>query len=291
MFEGKKVAFIASGGGGRGVAHGGVLRACEDMGIKFDLLIGASAGAICVAFYSQYGDSDTVIDLFRRGLDKKYSRTFSWRNMISFKNFFSNRIKTGLIDLQGAEEYFAKTLEINDFRRLPIPTYISVTNLTSGMGEMFGPGYKDHIPISTAVVASSCVPIIFRPVEIEGSFYIDGEIKRPTAVNAAFELGADAVIISDIYKPHISGIEATSMLNIAGQMANMLLQDKSMRGIKIASARFPNKDIVLISPDVGQLSAFSTQPWEQLENLGYNAAIKELANYARKPKTLVPPPK
>lgn len=279
MFEGKKVAFIASGGGGRGIAHCGVLRACESMGIKFDFLIGASAGAVCVALYSQSEDSDTIIDLFRRGADKKYSKNFSWHNMIGLKNFISGRIKTGIFDLAGAEEYFAKILDINDFRKLSIPTYISVTNLNTGMGEMFGPGHKDHVPISKAIVASSCVPLIFRPVKIDGSYYIDGEIKRPTAVNNAFELGADIAIVSDIYKPYIHNIENSNMWNIVGQMTSMLLEDKSMRGIKIANARFPDKKVILISPDVGNISALTTRPWKKLESLGHSAALKVLDEY------------
>lgn len=284
MFEGKKVAFIASGGGGRGVAHGGVLRACEDMGIKFDLLIGASAGALCVAFYSQYENADRMIDLFRKKKDKKYGKSFNWTSMMGFKKFLSPKIKTGFIDLISAEEFLADTLDINDFTKLPIPTYISVTNLSTGMGEMIGPGMKEHVPISKAIVASSCFPIIFRPVEIDGNYYIDGEIKRPTAVNTAFELGADVVIVSDTYKPHTSKIETSSMLNIAGQMASMLLEDKSMRGIKIANARFPDKEIILVSPKIGHMSIFSTQPWQKLEEYGYKAAMKELKQYALRNK-------
>lgn len=280
MFEGKKVAFIASGGGGRGVAHGGVLRACEEMGIKFDMLLGASAGALVVAFYSQYQDADKIADLFRKRKNKKYNMHFGWPTMIGLKKFISPRIKSGLIDLASAEEYFEKHLDINDFRKLPIPTYISVTNISTGVGEMIGPGLKDHVPVSKAIVASSCFPIIFRPVKIDGNYYIDGEIKRPTAVNTAFELGADVVVVSDTYSPHTSNIEKSSMWNIAGQMASMLLEDKSMRGIKIANARFPDKEIILISPKIGHMSIFSTQPWEKLEQYGYDAAIEKLAKYA-----------
>lgn len=279
MFSGKKVAFIASGGGGRGVAHGGVLKACEDMGINFNLLIGASAGAICVAYYSQVKSAEKVLDMFKPVGKRQYDKVFGWRKMISLKNFFSSRIKTGFIDTAGAEEFFRKSLDINDFRKLDIPTYISATNLNTGCGELFGPDVNSDIPISQALVASCCVPIIFRPVKIKNSYYIDGEIKRPTAVNTAFELGADVAIVSDIYHPYTKDIEKTSMFNIAGQMASMLLEDKSMRGIKIAQNKFPDKEIILISPDVGDMSALHTFSYKRLENLGYNAALKELQCY------------
>ena len=279
MFKGKKIAFIASGGGGRGVAHGGVLKACEDMNIKFDLLIGASAGAICVAYYAQNRNAERVLDMFRPAGERQYDKVFGWRKMLSFKNFFSTKIKTGLIDMIGAEEFFRESLDIDDFNKLDIPIYISATNLSTGCGELFGPGTNADVPISKAIVASSCVPIIFRPVKIKDSYYIDGEIKRPTAVNTAFELGADIAIVSDIYHPYTKNIENSNMFNIAGQMASMLLEDKSMRGIKIAKNKFPNKEVILISPKVGDISALHTFSYKRLENLGYNAAIRKLRNY------------
>jgi NTE family protein len=282
MFKNKKVAFIASGGGGRGVAHGGVLKACEDMGIKFDFLIGSSSGAIFVTYYSQLKSADAILDLFKPARKRQLGRAFGWRHMISFKNFFSKNIKSGIIDLSGAEEFFRKTLDINDFKKLDMPVYMSATNLNSGEGEIFGPGFNDHVPISQAIVASCCLPIIFRPVKIGSSYYIDGEVKRPTTVNNAFELGADVAIVSDTYTSKMKNIEKTSMFGIFGQMANMLFEDKSMRGVKIAKSRFPNKEIIVVNPDVGNMSSMHTFSYKKLENLGYNAAIKILQNYREK---------
>jgi NTE family protein len=276
MFKNKKVAFIASGGGARGVAHGGVLKACEEAKIKFDLLIGASAGAICVAYYSQTPDADRLIDMFKPKRKRKYNKTFGWRKMIGIKNFFSSRIKTGIVDTASAEKFFRESLDTDDFNKLKIPTYISATNLSTGNGELFGTGIEPSVPISKAIVASCCVPIIFRPVKINESFYIDGEIKRPTAVNTAFELGADIAIVSDIYQPHTDGIEKSNMFNIASQMVSMLLEDKSMRGIKIAKGKFPDKKVILISPNVGDISAIHTFSYKKLEKLGYQAAKREL---------------
>lgn len=279
MFEGKKVAFIASGGGGRGIAHGGVMKACEELGIKIDMVIGASAGAIFAAFYGQNQSAERLIDLFRPSSERKFNLEFGWKNMISLKNFFSPNMKTGLFDLAGAEEYFARTLAINDFRELNFPIYVSATNLRTDSGELFGPGFNDHVPISKVVAASCCVPVIFRPMKIGNDYYIDGEIKRPTAVNTACELGADIVIVSDSYKPETKGIESSNMFNIASQMASMLLEDKSMRGIKIARSRFPDKEIILISPNLGKISAFNTYAWKKLSDLGYEEAMNVLQEY------------
>ena len=280
MFKGKKVALITSGGGGRGIAHAGVIRACEKMGIEFDILIGVSAGAIGAVLYSINKDSDKIVDNFRPFWKRKYKfPTFGWGRMLTMKGFFKRNITSGLFDLEAAQEFLKKSLPVDNFNDLPIPTYIAATSLERHDGVMFGPGINDHVPISKALMASCCIPILFRPVEIDGEHYVDGEIKRPLSIETAIELGAEIVIVSDIYSPHVDGIGNSNMFNIGSQIANMLLGDKSLRGIKICKAKYPDREIILISPPVGNISALNTYAWEKLERTGYNTAIKVLREY------------
>lgn len=279
MFKNHKVAFVASGGSGRGIAHAGVMRACHKVGIKFDILIGASAGAIGAILYNQHaGDTDKMVDNFRPTWKRKYNfPQFNWGKLITLHNFFNKRIKSGLFDLSKAEEFLRANLITDDFNQLPIPTYISATNLEDHVGEFFGPGINDHVPISKALVASCCVPVLFRPVKIGSHYYVDGEIKRPLALEMAIEKGADIVIMSDVYTPYVKGIGTSGMFNILGQIMNMLLEDKSMRGVKICQEHFPDKKVILISPPVGDIGAFDTSKYEQLERAGYNAAMRVLS--------------
>lgn len=280
MFNGKKVAFVASGGGGRAIAHIGVIRACHRLGIKFDILVGASAGAVAAVMYNQHnGNTDMMLDHFRPFWKRKYKfPQFNWGTMISFKRFFSRRIKSGIFDLYNAEKFLRKTLYTNKFSELSIPTYVSATNLDTKNGDFFGPDINSDIPISRALIASCCVPVIFRPVKINNVYYIDGEVKRPLAIEMAIEKGADIVIVSDIYTPHIAGIGTSNMFNIFTQIINMLIEDKSMRGVKICQEHFPDKKIILVSPAVGDISSLSTRYYKKLELAGYNSAIKVLLN-------------
>ena len=88
MFEGKKVALVATGGSSRAVAHIGVIKACEEMGIQISSIIGASAGAIVAAYYGQNLNLDKLIDYCRPTLLKKYnSEILGWNQMVSLKNF------------------------------------------------------------------------------------------------------------------------------------------------------------------------------------------------------------
>lgn len=277
MFKGKKVALVLTGGGGRCIAHAGVIKACEKMDIKFDLIIGASAGALCAVWYSIYNDAERIVDNFRPARKRKYKvKPFGWRNFITTKKFFSRNFKSGLFDLSNGEKFFADTLPINNFDELPIPTYVSVTNLDRNEGILIGPNKRSHIPISKALVASCCIPVLFRPIEIDGEYYVDGEIKRPLSINEAVELGADVIIVSDIYTPNTINIGKSSMFNIGSQIANMMLGDKSKRGIKICEAKYPDKKIILISPPVGSISALNTYAYDKLSNTGYNTAIRIL---------------
>lgn len=275
MFDGKKVAFLATGGGGRGIAHAGVMKACEKLGIKFDILIGASAGAIAIVYHNQYKDVDKMIDHFRPKRSRHFKfEQFKWNHFLSLKSFFSRNIKSGIFDLRSGEEWFRKTLAIDDFDELDTPLYISATNLDTNSGVLFGPGIEPKVSISKAIVASCCIPVLFRPVKIGDHYYVDGEIKRPMSIQSAIDFGADVVIVSDMYAPCVNNIGTSSVFNIAGQITNMMLEDKSYRGIQFCKVRYPSKKMILISPATGDLSAFSTGSYERLVDAGYNAAIK-----------------
>lgn len=277
MFKGKKVALVATGGGSKSIAHIGVLSACEELGIEIDLMIGASAGAIIAVYYSQFLNTDMLIDHFRPDKDRNYDfKQFGWKKMFSLKNFFSRDIVRGIFDLTKTEEFFAENLETNKFSDLKIPTFISATNLNDYCGVLFGPGNMDHVPISRALTASCCIPMLFRPVEIDGKFYVDGEIKRPLSTNAAAEYGADIIIVSDIYNPMIMNMAKISMFDIATEVINMVLEDKSLRGFDLAKTRHPNKKIILLSPKVSNLSTFKSSNYIDIIKAGYDAAIGPL---------------
>ena len=278
MFGNKTVAFVATGGGGRSLAHTGVIQACKDLGIKFDLMIGASSGAIATVFYSQYRNTDMVLDYFRPKKKKKHGlASFNWGVMMTTKNLFSKEISNGIFDLSYAENFFKEHLPVDNFNQLSIPTYITATNLDSREGVLFGPGTNDSVPISKALIASCCIPLLFRPVEIEGSHYIDGEIRSPAStIEAVIHLGADIIIVSDVYGKTIKNIAKSGMTAIASEVINMVLEDKSLRGVRTYRNKYPNKIIITIEPELSQVSAFSTKHYESSYKAGYEAAMMTL---------------
>lgn len=168
-----------SGGGARGIAHIGVLQALEDHGIKPEVLSGTSAGAIVAALYAS-GKSPAEI----LGLVKEASL---------FKFFKVGLPYSGLTKHTYLKERLQEAIGEDSFEGLKLPCYIAISNLNTGACEIRSSG-----PLFDVVAASSAIPLIFQPVEIDGQQYVDGGLldNMPVAAirkQAAFVLGVNVM--------------------------------------------------------------------------------------------------
>ena len=153
-----KVGVALSGGGARGFAHLGALKAIEEAGIKIDVLAGVSAGSVAAALFASGNPSEKVMDEF---------------NSRKFKDFAQLTLRfsrhNGFFGLEKFEKFIADMVSpYKNLEELPIPTFIGVTNFDSGMQAEFHAG-----EIAPRVVASCSIPICFPPKEIEGVRYVD----------------------------------------------------------------------------------------------------------------------
>jgi NTE family protein len=150
-----KFGLVLSGGGVRGVAHIGVLKALEEEGIKPDVIAGTSAGAIIGAFYAAGISPDDILHEVE---------TSGWfkivKPAIPMKGFMTLKYLKGLL---------SKYIKYKNIEELPIPLYIAATNLNSGLVEVYNKG-----PLNTWVLASASVPLMFEPIQHEGNAYLDG---------------------------------------------------------------------------------------------------------------------
>lgn len=147
---------VLSGGGTRGIAHIGALKALEELGIKPDVISGVSAGALVGALYSSGVSPEKIYDL----LCKK--EFYNCSNLsFGFKGFME---MTGLRkDL--------KNHCLSTFESLQIPLFIGATNLNTGQIHYFNSG-----ELLEPLVASASIPILYNPVTIDGQSFIDGGI-------------------------------------------------------------------------------------------------------------------
>ena len=150
-----KIGIALSGGGARGMAHIGVLRALLELGMEPEIVSGASAGSIVGALYAA-------------GLPPSRMREFveSASLLRAIKPGMSTK---GLISLSYLRQHLAEYISEDSFEALRLPLSIAVCNLHSGKTEIVESG-----KLFEAVMASSAIPLVFNPVEMNGQMYVDG---------------------------------------------------------------------------------------------------------------------
>ena len=149
------IGLVLSGGGFRGVAHIGVLKAMEENGIRPDIVSGVSAGALVAACYAAGLGCEEMLSLFQR------PRLFSLAHY-SYK-------KPGLLDSDKMIVYINEYIRQQSYEELEMPLYISATDMLRGKLVTFSSG-----PLNKAVLASCAFPFIFSPVWHEDTYYSDG---------------------------------------------------------------------------------------------------------------------
>ncbi|MGC9355810.1 MAG: patatin-like phospholipase family protein, partial [Mariniphaga sp.] len=150
-----KNGLVLSGGGTRGFAHLGVIAALNEKGIYPEVISGTSAGAIVGAFIAGQKSPEEVMKIFKKGWFFQYTKL--------------NLPVNGLLKLDGLREIIEEEIEYKNIEDLPVPFYVALANMNKGAVE-----YKNSGHLGKAVLASSSIPVLFAPIEIEGQFYVDG---------------------------------------------------------------------------------------------------------------------
>ncbi|WP_066628885.1 patatin-like phospholipase family protein [Labilibacter marinus] len=151
-----KIGIALSGGGARGIAHIGVIKALEEHNIKPELVAGTSMGAIVGVMYAAGFSAKKMAKLL------KDEKIYKWFKVEWFK--------PGLLSLTGVKELLIKHIGHNEFEKLERPFSVAVSNINSGKGEIINRGGQ----LMDWVIASAGVPLVFTPLKINGSAYVDG---------------------------------------------------------------------------------------------------------------------
>ncbi len=150
-----KTGLVLSGGGARGVAHVGVLKALDELGVEIDCISGTSAGALVGALYAHGLKPDAILELIKR--------------VGFFKSVRPAWALTGIFNMDGLKELLQKNIPGNSFQRLSIPLTVAATDIRKGKIQYFSEG--ELIP---AILASCSIPAIFNPVNFNSNLYVDG---------------------------------------------------------------------------------------------------------------------
>jgi NTE family protein len=167
---------VALGGGfARGIAHIGVLKALEEEGIPVSIIAGTSVGAIMGAAYCS---GLTIAELEEIAHQVRFTTFARWT--LSRYGFASNDRMTA---------FLARTLKVQTFEELRIPLGVTATDFNTGKGTVFTSG-----PIIDPVRASCAYPGMFLPVEIRGSWLVDGMLSYPVPTVPLRAMGAQRVL-------------------------------------------------------------------------------------------------
>ncbi|SFN58131.1 NTE family protein [Formivibrio citricus] len=222
-----KVGLALGGGAAKGFAHIGVIKMLEAHGIQADVVTGTSAGSVVGSLYA--GGMDAFALQERAfGLDEAQIRDV---------RLFSG----GIIKGEKLQNYVNKLLHDRTLEKLGKPFAAVATRLDNGERIAF-----NHGNVGQAVRASSSIPGVFEPVEIDGIKYVDGGVVSPVPVDSAREMGADFVIAVDISKKAADG-NAKNLLGTVNQSIAIM-------GQKLGEQELARADIV-IRPKVGKIGS------------------------------------
>lgn len=256
----KQIGLALGGGAVLGAAHVGVLKAIEEMDIKIDFISGTSIGAVVAAFYA-FGKGADEIGTIAAKMDWLDVTNIS----LSRYGLLSNEKLGGLI----VEHIGNKNIE-----DAKIPFSIVATDATSGEKVILNKG-----PLQQAVMASSSIPGIFKPLEIGGQMLVDGGVVENVPIETVKKLGAEYVIAVDLNARHRYHMPR-NIVDVIVNSFHFLMKSST-------AAQTQQADL-LIEPDLSEFSRSDLDQIEALMNRGFKDAMKVLDNLSETEENELP---
>lgn len=295
-----KIGLVLSGGGAKGLAHIGVLKAIDSAGLKVDYITGTSMGAIIGAMYA-VGYSGAEIEDIARGLNwsellagKPLYKNISIEAKHEYENYaleipfedFKPRAFTGFIEPQEIwlkfSEIFFPVHDVKDFHQFPIPFQCIATDLSNGKAVVLDSG-----EIVKAIRSSMAIPGVFSAVDHNNTKLVDGGIVRNFPVRDVVKMGADYVIGVNLFSGLAHSSNLRSAFDVMYQITNYRDADDLVKEKQICD--------MVIEPAVDQYTAASFDASDSIINIGNQAGqdffilFKQLADSLAKDSISVAP--
>lgn len=226
-----EVGLALSGGGARGIAHLGVLKALDELGVNICMISGVSSGAIAGVLYAAGIKPDEILRLIKE---------------LSIFNIMRPAFKIGLMHLEEVEKLYVKQLGAGvKFEDLNIPVVISATDMNEGITVYYSSG-----ELIKPLLATSAVPILYKPVEFEGKLLNDGGLLNnlplePLSSNCDVKIGVHVNPIN--HKANITSmrgmVERSVLLAINNNvklrmhLCDMLIEPQELKHYRLTNFR------------------------------------------------------
>ncbi|MCM1036237.1 MAG: patatin-like phospholipase family protein [Bacteroides sp.] len=236
------IGVALSGGGARGIAHAGALAAIEEAGFRPDVIAGVSAGSVAGALYAAGVPPMRIVELFDD------------RGFTDFVKF--RPTGGGIFAVDGFRNFLRHNLA--PYRRiedLPIPLYIGATDFDRGVPAVF-----DRGELVERVVASCSIPIVFRPVKIDGIHYVDGGVLRNHPAWIIRPLCRTLIGVN--VSPLAPRAKADSIMGVAMRTYNLMAKANQKADMELC-------DISVETPEIAACRTFDLSMRDKVFMSGY----------------------
>lgn len=277
------VSLNLGGGGARGMAHLGVLRALQDNAINFDLIVGVSMGAIVGANYALNPNIDVVEKKLVRHImsdDFQDSLLGSWkpvhpaashRNLLLRINrlyrqtglFSRLLLSNGILSEEDIERAVYPLIPDVCFEDLKLPFVCTAVSLEKGEIRIFHEG-----PIRPAVLASISMPLVFPPVSIDNCSFVDGGILDRIGIETSQTLGVKDIIAVDVSAAFLLEKKVRTGIDVMMRSEEIAAKYRKQRQLNQAS--------VVISPIEDGIHWADHSQYERIIKMGYDATLAKM---------------
>jgi len=218
----------------------------------------------------------------------------------------SRAMPVGMFDNAAVDSFLARLLSgpgrSNDFRKLERKLYLVAANLDTGGSVVFGAPGHEHVPISKAISASSALPGLFPPVEIEGEHYVDGALNKTLHASVALDQGVRLLLCINPLVPYDSSSVprrariTVDKLNEGGlplvlsQTFRAIIHSRMKVGMEKYRQQYPDASVVLFEPDREDAQMFFANifSYRQRKRLCAQAFTKTRRNLQARAAELAP---
>lgn len=241
-----KIGLALGGGGARGFAHIGALKAFEENGIDFDFVAGTSVGSLVGALYANGYTSEQMITIGKK---------------ISVKDIKTNKIMFMPSSTEGIQNFVKKQMGDINVEELKKPFCAVAVDIISGKEVNIKRGN-----LAKAVAGSCAVPGVFNYVDFEGFRLLDGGLLNTIPSDVVKGMGADFIVAVDCNPNRGYGTEGTKYIDILSASIRILMKSNAIKGRMYAD--------VLIEPDTKRFKSTKFDGSDEMIKEGYEATIK-----------------
>ena len=244
----KKIGIVLSGGGARGAAHLGVLKALDELGITISAISGVSAGAVIGALYAAGVSPEKILE------------TLKTQTYFGIKDFLW--MKNGLFNLEGLRKKLAELIPEDNFSGLKIPLFVVATDILTGTSVAFSDG-----PLFDAILGSASVPVVFQPTSYKEYQLLDGGILNNLPIEPL--LGRCNIIIgSHVNKLRDAHIPITlDKTTLLDQCFHLVIANSVKERAKACH--------IYIEPLLAGFGIFEMKYAQQIFEIGYHEAMSQ----------------